>query len=256
MSQFTNFRGRIIWSADNVSLMCLLRKVSKSNFPRDQVAIKLDRLFVEKNGLDAIRQIQAEGVPVFDDAKIVEIPSKVMEITKLHLENQPFMLNVGSSIISTGIYDPAKVTPKLQLDALAQFADLCREAGTRSCMVTVLTSKTSKMVDYEFQRSLDSVIYDYVDLANSCGITDIVCAPTDLVYLQEHVKSGKWKVKFDTPGVRLAGGDTHDQQRFDTPGKAIKNGASRLVIGRALSEGDFYANLAKILADIEAENPS
>ena len=40
------------------------------------------------------------------------------------------------------------------------------------------------------------------------------------------------------PGIRLAGGDAHDQARVDTPGDAIGRGADWLVIGRAVTGAD------------------
>ena len=40
------------------------------------------------------------------------------------------------------------------------------------------------------------------------------------------------------PGIRLEGGDAHDQARVDTPADAIANGADWLVIGRAVTEAE------------------
>jgi orotidine-5'-phosphate decarboxylase len=37
------------------------------------------------------------------------------------------------------------------------------------------------------------------------------------------------------PGIRLPGGDAHDQARVDGPGDAIARGADWLVIGRAVA---------------------
>jgi orotidine-5'-phosphate decarboxylase len=37
-----------------------------------------------------------------------------------------------------------------------------------------------------------------------------------------------------TPGIRLAGGDRHDQRRIATPREAIRNGADYLVVGRPI----------------------
>ena len=37
-----------------------------------------------------------------------------------------------------------------------------------------------------------------------------------------------------TPGIRLAGGDPHDQKRIATPREAILNGADYLVVGRPI----------------------
>ena len=40
------------------------------------------------------------------------------------------------------------------------------------------------------------------------------------------------------PGIRLAGGATHDQARVGTPGAAIAAGATWLVIGRAVTAAE------------------
>ena len=39
-----------------------------------------------------------------------------------------------------------------------------------------------------------------------------------------------------TPGIRLPDDDKNDQKRIETPGKAIKNGASLLIIGRTITK--------------------
>ena len=40
------------------------------------------------------------------------------------------------------------------------------------------------------------------------------------------------------PGIRLEGGDAHDQARVNTPADTIANGADWLVIGRAVTEAE------------------
>lgn len=55
-----------------------------------------------------------------------------------------------------------------------------------------------------------------------------------------------------TPGVRLAGGDTQDQARTDTPGGAIRSGAWAVVSGRELTNDETGENFDRIVADIEA----
>jgi orotidine-5'-phosphate decarboxylase len=37
-----------------------------------------------------------------------------------------------------------------------------------------------------------------------------------------------------TPGIRMPGGETHDQKRVATPRQAIENGADCLVVGRPI----------------------
>ena len=41
-----------------------------------------------------------------------------------------------------------------------------------------------------------------------------------------------------TPGIRLAGGATHDQARAATPQEAVDAGADLLVIGRAVTHAE------------------
>nr|MDP2480545.1 orotidine 5'-phosphate decarboxylase / HUMPS family protein [Candidatus Palauibacterales bacterium] len=41
-----------------------------------------------------------------------------------------------------------------------------------------------------------------------------------------------------TPGIRLAGGDAHDQKRVAAPGEARAAGADYLVVGRAITAAD------------------
>lgn len=249
---FSNWQGRIIWSADNLDWPQLREILADDDFPRDQVAVKLDRLFLTKYGLDKISKVQKMGVPVFADAKIVEIPSKTMELVKLHLEQRPWMLNVMAQITNTGVNPSmreAEITVD-ELDVLNEFATECKEAGTKSCVVTVLTSKSDNLVEYEYNVSTNEAVFSYVSLASSCGVTDIVCSPKEAEFLRQ---ASGWPeyMQLNTPGVRLASSSKDDQKRVMTPGEALSKGADRLVIGRDLSRnGEFQKNLGNILEDI------
>ena len=248
---FENFKGRIIWSADGVTLEYILQMIDSGNFPQD-VAIKLDRLFLTLYGLDSIARVQDRGVPVFADAKIVEIPSKSLELTKLHLRYQPWMLNAMADICNTGINQSSSSNLKnFSPDALSDFAGLCKDAGTLSCAVTVLTSKTDELVMKEFGKpTLDAVLF-LAQLAIDCGVTDIVCSPIEA----KSVRALDILTGINTPGVRLPESSSDDQARIMTPSKSLKNGATRLVIGRDLSrDGKFAENYLKIMANIEGRD--
>jgi orotidine-5'-phosphate decarboxylase len=247
---FKNFKGQIIWSADGVFLEYILKMIDSGKFPKD-VAIKLDRLFLTIYGLQSITEIQNRGVPVFADAKIVEIPSKSLELTKLHLQYQPWMLNAMADICNTGVTPSSDSNPEnYNPDVLNDFAGLCKDAGTLSCAVTVLTSKTDELVKKEFGKSaLDAVLF-LSELAIDCGITDIVCSPIEA----KSVRALSSLTGINTPGVRLPESSADDQARIMTPAKALENGATRLVIGRDLSrDGMFAENYLKIMANIEGK---
>ncbi len=243
---------QIIWSADVTSGE--LREVIEAKALPLGTVIKLDRLHFEKYGKDDITYCQEHGYPVFADAKIVEIPDKVIGITKTYLDYKPWMLNVMAGICSTRAIEDEN--PK-KIDALKRFADACAEVGTKSCAVTVLTSKTAETCELEFgAKPIDQVLH-YVDLMCECGLTDIVCSPQEARKIRS---IGAYdELSINTPGVRLPTSDANDQARIATPLNALKNGSDRLVIGRDLTgspeDGSIVErvkkNYAKILASLE-----
>ena len=242
----------IIWSAD-VPLEDL-RKVIKAGILPKGTVIKLDRFFFEVHPKNIISEIQNEGYPVFVDAKIIEIPDKSIAIAETYLKYHPFMLNIMAGACSTGM---TKSDNPKKLDTLKRFADICEEAGTKSCAVTVLTSKSPDLVLREFhQNPLDQVV-EYVKLMHSAGITDIVCSPMETVEIRDHAEFDDMDI--NTPGVRLPDSSKDDQARIATPFDALNNGSTRLVIGRDLIRGEedivtrVGGNYDKILTNIFGE---
>lgn len=236
---------RIIWSADVADEEALMAGLDL--MPELRV-IKIDRLFVTDIGLGVIDRLNDRGLLVFDDAKIIEIPSKVVGVAKKHLVHRPFMLNCMAGAESSDVLiheDPEKV------DGLKRFADACHEAGTKPCAVTVLTSKTADVVGREFngRNSMEQVLY-YVELLLMCGFTDVVCSPKELPAIRAESRFDG--LDLNTPGIRPAGSDQGDQARADTPEGALAAGATRLVIGRPITTGDPAENLKKIVAGITA----
>ncbi|MNC93405.1 Orotidine 5'-phosphate decarboxylase [compost metagenome] len=57
-----------------------------------------------------------------------------------------------------------------------------------------------------------------------------------------------------TPGIRLEGGDAHDQARVVTPREAVRLGADYLVVGRPITQSpDPAATLAAIRRSLAPE---
>lgn len=244
---------QIIWSAD-VKLDGLREVVDSKALPEGTV-IKLDRLFFEENDKSIITYCQENGYPVFVDAKIVEIPDKVVAIANTYLKYKPWMLNVMAGACSTGIIDSDN--PK-KIDALKRFAEACAEVGTKSCAVTVLTSKSQELCEREFNSYPNDQVLFYVSLMNDCGLTDIVCSAQEAAEIRSNAAFNNLSI--NTPGIRLPNSSIDDQQRIMTPAKAIQSGADRLVIGRNITEGDgdiaerIKRNYARIIENIQAGN--
>ena len=248
---------QIIWSADapKYDIMAVL---DAEVLPKGTV-IKLDRLFFEDESKDFINWCEGRGYPVFCDAKIIEIPDKCLEIAQKYLNWRPFMLNIMAGACSTARWSVTDTESAKQIDALARFAEACEKAGTKSCVVTVLTSKTDTLCNQEFCKSASDQVIKYVKLAHLAGITNIVCSPQEATNIRNYPDFKEMEI--NTPGVRLPDSSKDDQARVTTPHKALRNGSNRLVIGRDLTrgEGDIIervrANYAKIVDNIKNGDP-
>jgi orotidine-5'-phosphate decarboxylase len=234
---------RIIWSADVPDEEILMGHLD--HMP-DLRVIKIDRLFTTDVGLGIIDRLNDRGLLVFDDAKIIEIPSKVVGIAHKHLKHKPFMLNCMAGAQSSGvlIHEDLK-----KVDGLKRFADACLQVGTKPCGVTLLTSKTAEIVGHEFngRDSIEQVLY-YVEALLECGFTDVVCSPRELSIIRAESRFDS--LCLNTPGIRPTGSDAGDQARVDTPEAALAAGATRLVVGRPITIGDPTENLKNIVASI------
>ncbi len=236
---------RIIWSADVADEEALIPILDR--LP-DLRIVKIDRLFLTGIDFGVIDRLNERGLQVFDDAKIIEIPSKVVGVAKKHLAHRPWMLNCMAGAESSDVLVHKDLE---KIDGLKRFADACHEVGTKPCAVTVLTSKTADVVFREFNGndSMEQVLY-YVELLLACGFTDVVCSPKELPAIRAESRFDV--LDLNTPGIRPAGLDAGDQARSDTPEGALAAGATRLVIGRPITTGDPAENLKTIVAGITA----
>lgn len=212
--------------------------------------VKIDRLGVALMGHDVIDRTQARGFYVFDDAKLIEIPTKLARLAQVEVKHLPWMVNCMAGSLSNE--DWSNSDPK-KLDGLKRFADVCNSAGVKSCAVTVLTSKEEKTVIREFGRSSNDQVWFYTEALIKAGFTDMVCSPLEAQTIE--VEFGNNAPDRNCLGVEMPGGNSSDQARKATPSDALRNGAKRLVIGRALTGPKAAENLQAILDHILAGTP-
>ena len=101
--------------------------------------------------------------------------------------------------------------------------------------VTVLTSDDT---------APPHIVPNRVRLALESGCGGLVLAAEDLQTARELAP----RLKRVVPGIRLAGGQRHDQARAASPQEAVANGADLLVIGRAVTNADDPAAAAAAIA--------
>lgn len=209
--------------------------------------VKIDRLGVALMGHGVIERTQARGFQVFDDAKLIEIPTKLERLALVEVQYSPWMLNCMAGSLSNEDWsnpDPRK------LDGLKRFVNVCNEAGVKSCAVTVLTSKDEAAVLREFGRSSTDQVRFYTEELINAGFTDMVCSPLEAQAIE--TEFGDDAPDRNTPAVEMPGGNSSDQARKATPSEALHNGAKRLVIGRALTGPKAAENLQAIVDHILA----
>ena len=112
--------------------------------------------------------------------------------------------------------------------------------------VTVLTSFSSEdiKVDFNVQTSIEDNVLKLAELSFKSGLDGCICSPLELKALR--MKYDK-NFKLITPGIRLEEKTKHDQKRVMTPKQAILSGASKLVIGRSITQSE---NPMRVFLDI------
>ena len=237
---------RIIWSADVTDDAVLLSKLQQIGHP---IRVKIDRLRVRRNGDAIFGAINDAGHQVFNDAKLVEIPSKLAELAEEEIKRtRPWMLNCMAGSLSNGLGNLEQTSKH---DGLKQFANICLKNDVLPCAVTVLTSKTDDMARAEFNsEAVDQVLF-YAHWLVKFGFTDMVCSPKEAAIIRQD--STFDSLSLNTPGVRMPGDAVGDQARVATPGQAIRDDVNRVVIGRPITGSDDpLATIEAIACDIEA----
>lgn len=194
-------------------------------------------LFIAE-GPDIVRQLRDLGKRVFLDLKLHDIPSTVagavssasrlgVELLTVHTAGGPSMLRAA--------------------------AEVAGSPGPRLLGVTLLTSLSAAELEVTWGRTLQSMrdeVIRLAELAQECGLQGVVASPLEAEAIRRRVGKALLIV---TPGIRLPGGDTHDQTRLATPAGAVEAGADLLVVGRAVTAApDPAAAYREILAQASA----
>ena len=119
--------------------------------------------------------------------------------------------------------------------------------------VTVLTSLDAEVLGEVWGRSVADLTEEALrlaDMARSAGAHGVVCSGHEAAAIRE--RHGE-ALKLLVPGIRLAGGNVHDQRRVSTPASAVAAGASYLILGRAVTAADDpVAALARARREAES----
>ena len=172
-----------------------------------------------REGPAVVRAVRGEGCDVFLDLKFHDIPNTVREAARAAASLGVRLLTVHASGGS-----------EMLRAAVEGAGEGCGVLG-----VTILTSLDATTLGSAWARSEVHVEREVLRLAAMVAEArahGIVCSGREAGGV--HAAFGE-RLALLVPGIRLAGGDAHDQARTATPAAAAAAGARYLVLGRAVT---------------------
>jgi orotidine-5'-phosphate decarboxylase len=209
--------------------------------------IKLGLEFFTAQGPQGVRAVAPDGVPLFLDLKLHDIPNTVAGAVRAVTPLRPTLLTVhaggGGAML------------RAARDAAGEAAAKAAVPRPRIVGVTVLTSLAeADMAAVGQHGPIADQARRLAALAQSCGLDGVVCSPHEIAALRAECGEGFLLV---VPGIRPAWAAAGDQKRVMTPAEAARLGADCLVIGRPITAADDPAAAARrIAAEVVAAAPA
>lgn len=199
---------------------------------------KIGMEFFYAAGPKGYEAVAREGLPIFLDLKLHDIPNTVaMGLRSLmRLEPKPAIINIHA----TGGVD--------MMRAAAEAVD----GRALLIAVTILTSLSDSDIHqagFAADRSGRDHASALAKLARKAGLAGVVCSAQDVRAVKAATARDFLTV---VPGIRPAEAHVQDQKRVATPRAALEDGADILVIGRPITGAADPAEAARaIVATIQ-----
>ncbi|MCC6432368.1 MAG: orotidine-5'-phosphate decarboxylase [Gemmatimonadaceae bacterium] len=187
--------------------------------------------------------LRDQGKRVFVDLKLHDIPNTVRSAARSVARHGASLLTVHASGGSA------------MIRAAVEGASEGGAAGRPPCGilgVTVLTSLDAASLGQTWGREVADVeaeVLRLAGLARDGGAVGIVCSGHEAAAARAAYGE---QLGLLVPGIRLPGGESHDQRRVMTPVAAAEAGARWLILGRAVTSA---ADPAATMADVRAALP-
>lgn len=200
------------------------------------------RLFF-KYGREILDEIEKRGGEIFLDLKLYDIPSVVGEACA----------NIASheAVFLTTVH--ASGGSEMIAEAMKGVARGRKENPPKVVAVTALTSFSSRdLPELGVNANVGEWAARLADVALSAGADGLVSSAREVANFRNIYGDTPFLV---TPGIRLENvriaGD--DQERVVTPGEALRQGASMLVMGRPIYQAPDPIAVLEVIAESIAE---
>lgn len=209
---------RLIVALDTPSIEEAQRLVARLDETVTFYKVGLELLFA--GGLDLARALKHMGKRVFLDMKLLDIGNTVergvANAAELGLDfltvHGPDMKTLKSAVAGRG------------------------NSSLKLLAVTVLTNLTEDDLKQQgCNMSPADLVLHRAKLAKDAGFDGVIASGQEAGRIRRAIGPGFLIV---TPGIRLPGSATDDQERITTPGTAIGDGADHIVVGRPITQAD------------------
>ena len=196
-------------------------------------------LFVSE-GPDVLSMLREKGKKIFLDLKFHDIPTTVARACFAASQT-------GAEFISLHTCAGMKAL-KMANEAANEGAAKVNLIPPKLLGITILTSWTRESFcnDLLINQSIDQRVKHLAEIASNSGLGGCVCSPKEVQFLRESYPE---TFELITPGIRSLGSNVNDQSRVSDASEAIKMGASKLVIGRAITQSNDSAYMFKSFCD-------
>ena len=230
-------KNNTIFVACDTSSLSKIKKIMKltKNSPLN-IGYKFGlEFFHSRHGRSFISKLPKQHM-IWLDLKLKDIPNTVSssihslkDLTNVHYLT--IHASGGIEMLKAAKRAAAKTNKKLKILA-----------------VTVLTSFSEKSIKQTgHTKSIKKIVMQQASLAKRAKLDGIVCSGHEAKSIKTICK----KMQIITPGIRLEGDSKGDQQRVMTPSQAFQNGATGIVIGRSITNGNIKKNIQKLIASLK-----
>ena len=222
-------KNKFFIACDTTSTKKIKEIISKTKNSKIKIGYKFGLEFLNsKNGRNFVSKLKKKII--FADLKLHDIPntcaSAIKAISDLKINYLTIHISSGLKALKTA----KKVSGKIKLVG-----------------VTTLTSLDDRALkEIGFNLKVKKLVYHQAKLANKANLDAIVCSAKEVSEVKK-----VFKKEIITPGIRFLNDKKGDQKRVMTPKEAFKNGATALVVGRSITNGNIKNNIRRIIKELK-----
>jgi len=222
---------KIFIACDTTNIQRVKEIIKKTNTSKIKIGYKFGLEFLNsKKGRNFVSKLKNKII--FGDYKIADIPNTCASTIKAIID---LKLNYVTIHISSGL-EALRAAKKVS-------------GKTKLVGVSILTSLNNKALkEIGYKTNVKKLVYHQAKLAQKAKLDAIVCSAQEAKIVKK-----VFKKEIITPGIRFSSSND-DQKRVMTPKDAFVAGATSLVIGRPITNGNIKKNIQSLINHLKNDS--